>query len=399
MKEWKSENFWVSQYNNLKEYTDTLQLPKKVIIHDATLRDGEQTPGVVFSVEEKVEIAKMLDSLGVERIEAGMPAVSPQDKEAIKKIVSLGLKSKIFCFARATKSDIDMAVECGADGVIIEIPTGRPKLMYQFQKWTDDDIIQISVETVKYAKECGLETVYFGYDTTRADFDFLEKLYTEVISKGNPDSIGIVDTMGCLIPGAAKELVKKLKSMFDIKIEIHTHNDFGMGVATSLAAVEGGAEVIHTCINGLGERTGNAALEPVIMGLKVLYGLDVPYNIEKLKEVSDKVSKFSNFPKSVNMPVVGDNIFVRESGIGIDLVMNTPLAMFALNPKFLGQKAGVVLGKKSGLKSIEVRLEELGISVDEEMKPKILEVIKQESIKYKKNITNEEFVKIIESLA
>ena len=399
MKEWKSENFWVSQYNDLKEYTDTLQLPKKVIIHDATLRDGEQTPGVVFSVEEKVEIAKMLDSLGVERIEAGMPAVSPQDKEAIKKIVSLGLKSKIFCFARATKSDIDMAVECGADGVIIEIPTGRPKLMYQFQKWTDDDIIQISVETVKYAKECGLETVYFGYDTTRADFDFLEKLYTEVISKGNPDSIGIVDTMGCLIPGAAKELVKKLKSMFDIKIEIHTHNDFGMGVATSLAAVEGGAEVIHTCINGLGERTGNAALEPVIMGLKVLYGLDVPYNIEKLKEVSDKVSKFSNFPKSVNMPVVGDNIFVRESGIGIDLVMNTPLAMFALNPKFLGQKAGVVLGKKSGLKSIEVRLEELGISVDEEMKPKILEVIKQESIKYKKNITNEEFVKIIESLA
>lgn len=394
MKDWKSENWWVSQYNYLEEYRNNIQLPQNVIIHDATLRDGEQTPGVVFSVEEKVEIARLLDSLGVERIEAGMPAVSPQDKEAIKQIVSLGLKAKIFSFARATKEDIDMAVECGVDGVIIEIPVGRPKLIYQFPKWSDDDIIAKSVETVKYAKECGLETVYFGYDTTRADFDFLEKLYTTVIRDGKPDSIGIVDTMGCILPGAVKELIKKLKSAFDVKIEIHAHNDFSMAVATSFAAIEAGAEVIHTCINGLGERTGNAALEPIIVGLKVLYGLDVPYKLDKLKEVSDKVVGFSNFGKSVNMPIVGENIFVRESGIGIELVMNQPLAMFALKPSLIGHKPGVVLGKKSGLKSVEVKLEELGMFVEEELKHKILERIKQESINSKRNITNEEFLEI-----
>jgi isopropylmalate/homocitrate/citramalate synthase len=392
---WVSDNWWTSQYNCLKEFRESIRLPEKVIIHDATLRDGEQTPGVVFSIEEKVEIAKMLDSLGVERIEAGMPAVSPQDVEAIKRIVSLGLNSKIFAFARASEEDIDLAKECNVDGVIIEIPVGRPKLKYQFTKWSDDDVIRRSVDTVKYAKRTGMEVVYFGYDTTRADFDFLKRLYTAVLSEGKPDSIGIVDTMGCILPGALRELIKKIKSMFDVKVEIHAHNDFGMGVATSLAAVEAGAEVIHTCINGLGERTGNAALEPIMLCLKVLYGYDVNYKIEKLNEVSRKVASYSNFATAVNQPVVGNNIFVRESGIGIDLVMNKPLAMFALNPAFIGHKAGVVLGKKSGIKSIDVKLEQLGLSVDENVKQELLNQVKQEAIKQKRILSDEEFIEIV----
>ncbi len=398
MAKWQTSNWWVSQYNYLKEYREQLFLPKKVIIHDATLRDGEQTPGVVFSVEEKVEIAKMLDELGVERIEVGMPAVSAQDFEAIKRISALGLKARLFSFARATKEDIDLAIECGVDGVIIEIPTSRPKLKYQFSSWTDDDVINRSVETVKYAKERNLETVYFGYDTTRADYDFLERLYSVVIREGNPDSIGIVDTMGCILPGAAKEFIRKLKNKFDVKFEIHAHNDFGLATATSFAAMEAGAEVIHTCINGMGERTGNASLEEIIVGLKVLYGLDVDYKLNKLAEVSKKVASFSNFPVNVNKPIVGNNIFVRESGIGIDLVLNQPLAMFALDPSFIGKKGGVVLGKKSGKKSIEVKLSDLGLNVKEEYGEEIASIlneVKELAINKKRIISEEEFLIIV----
>jgi len=396
MDQWKSDNWWVSKYNYNQNFRETMNLPEKVIIHDATLRDGEQTPGVVFSVQDKVEIAKMLDDLGVERIEAGMPVVSEQDFEAIKQIVRLNLNAKIFAFARATKEDIDMAKECGVSGVIIEIPTSRPKLKYQFPKWSDQDIINISVDTVKYAKKLGLETVYFGYDTTRADYDFLQELYSKVINDGHPDSIGIVDTMGCILPGALKEFIKDLKTNFDVKIEIHAHNDFGMAVATSFAAIEAGAEVIHTCINGLGERTGNTSLEPIMVGLKVLYGQDVNYKLDRMKKVSKRVEEISNFKVAVNQPIVGDNIFVRESGIGIDLVTNVPLAMFALNPAFIGNKAGIVLGKKSGLKSVEVKLNELGIIVEEDdKKAEILLNVKKEAINKKRVLNDDEFIEIV----
>ncbi len=398
MENFKSENWWASPYNDLEAFRSQLELPKKVIVHDATLRDGEQTPGVVFSVEDKVTIAKLLDSIGVERIEAGMPAVSQSDKEAIKAIVELGLKAKIFTFARAMKEDIDLAVDCGADGVVIEIPTSEPKLKYQFNKWSYQDVIDRSVETIKYAKSRNLEVVYFGYDTTRADYTFLNRLYSEIIEKAKPDSIGIVDTMGCILPGAVKELVKDLKSKFDIKIEIHTHNDFGLGCAISFAAMEGGAEVIHTCINGMGERTGNAALEQIITGLRILYGIENNYNYQLLRPVSQQIQEISNFKMPVNKPIIGDNIFVRESGIGIDLVLNQPLAMFATNPAFTGHTSGVVLGKKSGLASIRVMAERLNIQLDESKEKEILQKVKTTGIYKKSTVSQEEFISIVNEI-
>ncbi|HML38422.1 MAG TPA: hypothetical protein PKA19_13540 [Bacillota bacterium] len=398
MENWKSDNWWVSKYNYDKGFRESLDLPRKVTIHDATLRDGEQTPGVVMSIDEKVEIAKMLDNMGIERIEAGMPAVSETDKEAIKRIASLGLKAKIFSFCRGNRKDIDMAVECGVDGVVIEMPAGRPKLEHQFTKWSDDDVIDISLDTVKYAKSKGLYTVYFGYDTTRADMDFLKRLYDKVILEGKPDSVGIVDTMGCILPGAVKELVRKIKTMYDIKVEIHTHNDFGLAVGSSFGGVEGGAEVIHTSINGMGERTGNAPLEPIAVGLKTLYGYDVPYKLNELKGISDRVQEITNFRKAVNQPIVGDNVYIRESGIGIDLVLEKPLAMFAVTPELSGNAAGIVLGKKSGIKSVEVKLAEYNITCGEEQKRQILDRIKDLSISTKSLVGDEAFLEIVKAL-
>jgi len=189
--------WWVSPYNFKADVRNGLELPEKVEIHDATLRDGEQTPGVVFSIDDKIKIATKLDELGIERIEAGMPAVSPQDAEAIKEISKLGLKSRIFTFARAMKQDIDMALECGAHGVIIEVPIGYPKLVTQFG-WTWEDVFKKSKDVINYAREQGLYAVFFPYDTTRAREEDLTNLCKAISEESMPDSIGIVDTMGCV---------------------------------------------------------------------------------------------------------------------------------------------------------------------------------------------------------
>lgn len=390
--------WWVSPYNFVPEVRNELQLPSKVEIHDATLRDGEQTPGVVFSVDDKVKIATKLDEVGVDRIEAGMPAVSPQDAEAIKEIAKLGLKSRIFTFARALKDDIDMALECGAQGVIIEVPIGYPKITKQFG-WTWEDVFTKSRDVINYARETGLYAVFFPYDTTRARASDLENLCKGIMAESPPDSIGIVDTMGCATPEAIKYMVRWVKSMTGLPIEIHTHNDFGMGVATELAAVSAGAEVVHSCANGLGERTGNAAMEELMMGLHLLYGYDTQYQFDKLPELASVLSEIANIPISRNKPVLGHGNFIRESGIGIQYVMNDPLVMFGTHPALTGKTGEVVLGKKSGKASIQYKLEELGLGeASDNDTSEILEKVKAAGIEKRSVLTDDEFRGIVDAV-
>ncbi len=392
--------WWVSPYNFIPEVRKNLQLPETVQIHDATLRDGEQTPGVVFSVEDKIAIASKLSEVGVERIEAGMPAVSPQDAEAIGQITKLGLKSKVFTFARAMKKDIDDALECGADGVVIEVPIGYPKLVTQFG-WTWEDVFKKSRDVINYAREQGLYACYFPYDTTRARSSDLENLCKAIMNESPPDSIGIVDTMGCATPEAIKYMVRWVKEMTGLPIEIHTHNDFGMGVATELAAVTAGAEVVHSCAKGLGERTGNAAMEELMLGLDLLYGYDTGYRLDKLPELADLISGISNIPIARNKPVLGHGNFIRESGIGIQYVMHDPLVMFGTHPSLTGREGEVVLGKKSGKASILYKLEQLGIGgVEEDKIGDILGAVKDKGIAKKDILSDDEFRAIVkEALA
>lgn len=390
--------YWVSPYNFIPEVRKNLLLPPKVQIHDATLRDGEQTPGVVFSIDDKIRIATKMDEVGIERIEAGMPAVSPQDAEAIKEISKLGLKSKIFTFARAMKKDIDMALECGADGVIIEVPIGYPKLVTQFG-WTWEDVFKKSRDVINYANEQGLYTVFFPYDTTRARADDLSNLCKAVMNESPPDSIGIVDTMGCATPEAIKYMVRWVKEMTGLPIEIHTHNDFGMGVATELAAVTAGAEVVHSCANGLGERTGNAALEELVLGLDLLYGYDTGYKLDKLPELGDLLAELSNIPIARNKPILGSGNFIRESGIGIQYVMHDPLVMFGTHPSLTGRAGEVVLGKKSGKASITYKLDQLGLGeVSDDQSAEILHNVKQKGIKKRDILDDAEFIEIVKAV-
>ena len=389
------DKWWVSPFNLVPEVRNTFSLPPRVQIHDATLRDGEQTPGVVFSVADKVAIAEKLAEIGVDRIEAGMPAVSDQDFKAIKEITRLGLKSKVYTFVRAMTADIDKSVECGATGVILEIPIGYPKLQWQF-KWTWEDVLRKSVDVINYAKTHNLEVVYFPYDTTRARQEDLENLLPRLMDVCQPDSIGIVDTMGCILPEGMKYMVRLMKKLTNgLKVEAHTHNDFGMAVATELAAVEAGAEVVHSCANGLGERTGNAALEELIVALHVLYGYDTQYQLAKLPELGDLVRRLSDLPIAVNKPILGSRNFTRESGIGVDLVIKQPLAMFGTHPALTGRSGDVVLGKKSGKASITYTLEQMGITgTSDEAVNEMLQMVKERSIAKRGLITPDEFREI-----
>ncbi len=390
--------WWVSPYNVIDEVQNTFDLPEKVEIHDATLRDGEQTPGVVFSPEDKIAIAEKMADVGVDRIEAGMPAVSPDDYKAIKQICSMGLKSKIYTFARAMQSDIDSAVECGADGVIIEVPIGYPKLKYQFG-WTWEDVFNKSRDIINYAKERDLHVVYFPYDTTRAREEDFDNLLNAIMNDSPPHSIGVVDTMGCALPEAIKYLVRKVRKMTGLPVEVHTHNDFGMGVATELAGVEAGASVVHSCVNGLGERTGNAAMEELVLALEVLYGFDMGYNMKEFPALFDLVSKLSNIPLAANKPVGGSRNFTRESGIGVDLVMTEPLAMFGTHPALTGRSGDIVLGKKSGKRSITYTLEQMGITgYSDEQVAEMLKKVKELGIKKKTIITEDEFKGIVKEV-
>jgi isopropylmalate/homocitrate/citramalate synthase len=397
-KYYRESEWWVSPYNFVPEVREKFELPPKVSIHDATLRDGEQTPGVVFSIADKIAIAEKLDEVGVERIEAGMPAVSEQDFEAIKQISKMGLKARIYTFARAMNADIDKALECGCHGVIVEVPIGYPKLKYQF-KWTWEDVLRKSVGVINYAKSRGLHVVYFPYDTTRAREEDLRNLLSRIVLDSNPDSVGVVDTMGCALPEAIKYMVRLVKSLTKLPVEVHTHNDFGMAVATELAGVEAGAECVHSCANGLGERTGNAALEELMVALHVLYGYDTQYKLNKLPELGALVSRISKFETAVNKPILGDRNFTRESGIGVDLVVKEPLAMFGTHPALTGRVGEVVLGKKSGKASITYNLEQLGITgTDDESIAEMLRMVKDRGIEKRGLLTPEEFKDIAEAV-
>jgi len=394
-KPWIQDGWWTSEMNFRAEIRENFSIPQKVIIHDATLRDGEQTPGVVFRKEEKLTLAKALDAIGVDRIEAGMPAVSEEDMEAIKQIVKLGLNAKIMVFSRALPSDIDKAVQCGVFGIVLETPIGLPRLQYQFN-WSVEDVIKRSVDAINYAKEKGLYVSYFPYDATRAEMPVLKTLLREVTSKSQPDSLAIVDTTGCALPESIKFMVQEIKKISSLPIEIHAHNDLGLGIANSLAAVEAGAEVIHVCVNGLGERCGNAALEEIVICLKTLLNVNmdrIQYN--KLYELSQLTEKLSGIKPAANKPLVGHLTFTRESGLGVDVYKKEPRVAFSIAPAFIGRNFEMVLGKKSGRPSIRVKLGELGIEATDEKIVEVLTKVKQKGIEKKGILSDDEFVAIL----
>jgi len=390
---------YVSDYNFVPEVKKDIKI-KDVKICDTTLRDGEQTAGVLFSVEEKVEIARMLVEIGVEQIEAGIPVVSQSDVDAIKKIVKEkeenGWNVSIMGWSRAKKEDIDKVIETGADAIAISLATSNIHLQYKLHK-TKDEILNMIAEAISYAKSHGFYISFNAEDGSRTDFDFLIE-FIKTCKNAGGNRLRLCDTVSALHPAATKFLVKKIKETIDIPIEVHAHNDYGLAVANSLAAVEAGAEYVSTTVNGIGERSGNASLEQIIVALKCLYGIDLKYKTENLKKISEYVEKASKIKVSQMQPIVGENAFRHESGIHVDGLLKFPFTYATYPPEMVGQKMKIVIGKMSGKSAIRGKLNEYNIKATEEDIDEILKQVKIITEKRKSALTDEEFIEIVKNV-
>jgi isopropylmalate/homocitrate/citramalate synthase len=395
---WKTENWFVSPWNYLEEVTRDFDPPKQVKIHDITLRDGEQQAGIIFTKDDKIRIAEKLAEIGVHRIEAGMPAVSPPDEAAIKEIVKRNLGPEIFCFTRCMVDDVKRAVDCGVKGVIIEIPASA-HLVDQAYKWPLEKAIDLSIKATAFAKEQGLYTVFFTIDGTRTEMDWLLKLVNRVATEGHMDAFTLVDTFGVLSPQAASYFTRKVKEKVKKPLEIHFHSDFGLGIANTIMAVLSGGEVIHTTVGGIGERCGNASMEETVLALLTLYGIDVGIDYSKLNELSELVMELAGIEVPPNRPFVGSKAYTIESGIVTSWYKNAfekdPTIVFPVHPKFVGHEMPeIVMGKKSGVDNITLWSQKLGIELSEEEKMTVLNQVKLRSHDLKRTLTEDEFRKI-----
>lgn len=403
MEPWLTDEWWVSYLNFVDEVRAGLKLPKEVAIHDITLRDGEQLAGLVLNKEDKLKIARMLDELGVHRIEAGMPAVCKEDREAVKAIAHEGLNAKIFCFCRCMKADVDLALECDVEGVEMEIPSSRHIIKHAYG-WPLEKAIDLSIEATKYASDHGLHVAFFTIDSTRADIDWWLKIINNVATKGHMDSLVLVDTFGVCTPEAVRYLTRKVREQLNIPIEVHFHNDFGLATANTLAAVCEGAEIIHTTVNAIGERMGNADLAEVALALRALYGVKLDLRYDKLYGLSKLVEKLSGVRMPPHKPVVGDGAFKIESGIVASWWLrvektNKPLVVYPYKWDLVGQKGvKIVLGKKSGIDSIVNKLNSLDLTLSDEEIDAVLERVKEESVKRKAPISDDVFNEIIKEV-
>jgi isopropylmalate/homocitrate/citramalate synthase len=399
---WKTDRWFASPWNYAPEVQKDLLFPEQIRIHDVTLRDGEQQTGIVFRRQEKVAIAKKLAEAGVHRIEAGMPAVSSEDEAAIKDIVALGLSSEIFSFARCMPADVKLAQECGVRGIITEIPSSDHIIKNAYGK-TMDWAIKSSIETTLAAKEAGLYTVFFTIDSTRSDLGRYLDLMERVATEGHMDAMTLADSFGVCTPQGIAMVVKKLKARFKQPIEIHCHEDFGLGVANTIAALSSGASVAHVTVSATGERAGNVPLEDTVMALRVLYGIETGIKTEKFYELSKLVQELAGFQLPPNRPIVGDSLYNIESGIVAMFHRRCkqvePLEYIPFLPEVAGRPGvDIALGKGSGLANVEEHLERRGLQATPEQANEIVNLVKQASIEKKALLTDAEFGKILDTV-
>ena len=362
--------FYLSQYKTGKK----IEFPKKVQIFDTTLRDGEQTPGLAFTIDEKVEIARKLNELGVGKIEAGFAITSQGEAEAIKRIMGLGLSSTIVALARPLKEDLDKALWCDVPYVHIFISTSDLHIE-SMMKTTRDEVIRQSVEGIEYAKAHGVRVEYSPQDATRTDMGYLKQVCRAAEDAG-AEVLNIPDTVGVMTPRMTFEFFKELKASTRVPLSAHAHDDLGQATANTLAAIEAGAEQCHVTVNGLGERAGNASLEQVVVSLVAQYGIETGIKYEKLAETSDLVQRLSSIYLSPSTPIVGDNAFAHESGIHVHGVLSHSGNYEILSPEFVGKRRRIVAGKHAGRHGIETMIEEMGLNPNKEQLKRIAEEVK-----------------------
>jgi isopropylmalate/homocitrate/citramalate synthase len=381
-----SELIWTGSLN------DRYRINGRVGLYDTTLRDGEQTVGVVLDPEEKLEIARLLDDLGVDRIEAGFPRVSDDDWRAVELIAAAGLRAEVWGFSRAVPADLEALVELGVTYSVIESPISDLKL----------DAIGVSRETMlariakamRFAAEHGIHAAFFGVDSTRADLDFFRQVYETAVEAGAQEVV-VVDTLGIATPEAVTDLVGRTIQWLDgTPVHFHGHNDFGLATASAVAAVRAGATWVHGTINGMGERAGNANLGEVALTLRALYGVESSLRLDRIREVSARVRELSGYELEPWKPVTGETLYRRESG-AVASQFHDPPSIEPYSSELVGAERLIVLGKKSGIDSIRIKADELGLDVPEEQRAEVLAAVKKLGTEKRGLLTDDEFRGIV----
>ena len=384
------DNIWISDLNRLDDVRAGFDRSRPVRFYDTTLRDGEQAVGVVFDPDEKFAIAAALADLGVGRIEAGFPRVSDADTQAVRRILGAGLGSEIWGFSRAVLDDLDALVEIGITRTLIEISTSEVKMKaYGFDR---EKVVSRVTASVRHALQNGMKNVlFFPVDSTRSDLDFLHRVYDAALSAGATE-VAVVDTIGACEPEAVESMIRTVRGWVGPKtpLHFHGHNDFGLGTAAAIAAVRGGADWIQGTINGIGERAGNSDLCEVALALQCLYDVPVELDLRQARKVSALVQKAGDYRVDGWRPVVGDNLFIRESG-AVATQFHIPEAIEPYSADLVRARRGIVLGKKSGLANIKLKTEELGLQVPEGRLADVLARVKDQATAAGRLLTDDEF--------
>jgi isopropylmalate/homocitrate/citramalate synthase len=391
------DKIWISDLNQRKEVQAGFNRSHPVRFYDTTLRDGEQAVGVVFDPDEKFAIACGLDKLGVARIEAGFPRVSEADTQAVRRILKAGLKAEIWGFSRAVRGDLDALIELGISQTLIEISTSEIKMKaYGFDQAR---VLKNVRESVQHAVANGMKALFFPVDSTRSELGFLRTVYQTALDAGATE-LAVVDTIGACAPEAVESLIREVRGWIgaEVPLHFHGHNDFGLGTAAAIAAVRGGADWIQGTINGIGERAGNSDLCEVALALQCLYNVPVELNLSQARQVSALVQKAGDYRVDGWRPVVGDNLFIRESG-AVATQFHIPAAIEPYSAELVAAERKIVLGKKSGLVSVQLKAEELGIALPESAHAEVLARVKELGTSQGRLITDEEFRQIAGAFA
>jgi len=383
-------NFWTGSIN------DPHGFAAEVGFYDTTLRDGEQTVGVVLSPEDKLELARGLDELGIERIEAGFPRVSADDRRAVELILAAGLAAEVWGFSRAVEADVKALVELGVQASVIESPISDLKL--DALGVDREAMLERIVYAISFAVEQGMTVAFFGVDGTRADLSYFETVYKTAVEAGAQEAV-VVDTIGIATPEAVAELVGRTKEWLgsDVPIHVHGHNDFGLATASAVAAARAGARWIQGTINGMGERAGNANLPEIALALRGLYGVETNLRLDRVRGFSERLRVLSGYSLEPYKPLVGDNLFTRESG-AVASQFHDPPAIEPYSSGLVAAERRIVLGKKSGIDSIRIKAEELGLDLDDDAQRDLLSRVKELGAEKRGLVDDDEFRRLADGL-
>lgn len=397
-----NDRIWASPLNYMSAMGQPIDKP--IYIHDVTLRDGEQAPGVCFTVDERLRIGRALSELGVKRIEAGLPTVSEQVAESITKLVSMNLDAEVVAFARAHPADIEASLKCGVGSIVVE-HTVNPYLCRHAYGLDENRLLDRLIGAVSRAKSEGLHTTFMGWDFFRSPLEFTKRIYTAVVESAKPDAIVLVDTFGVATPLTVYQVVGEFRRMFpSTMLEFHCHNEFGWATGAAISAIAAGADGVHSAINALGERTGNLATEEIAVALDVLFGVSTGVRIDKLAEICTLVADISGISIHGNKPIMGERVFQVESGVVTDVYAKMASAgvkpaMTPYLPEIVGRAPmNYVLGKGSGRATIRYFLEKHGLSATDSQADTILSRVKEKA--YEKNplVTEDEFLTIVSAV-